>query len=89
MAYWNSLATRFLSMLYHYIGSAEKPWELADGGVSILTIIQEVLGLHQLCKQEKSRHDLLLVRQMTGRDIAKQQRLRCMLGCSALVDLLE
>jgi hypothetical protein len=35
--------TRFLPTLYHCLGSADQPWELADGDNGMVQTIQEVL----------------------------------------------
>jgi hypothetical protein len=36
-------STRFLPMIYHRLGAARKPWELADGDAGMVEVIQEVL----------------------------------------------
>jgi hypothetical protein len=37
-------STRFLPTIYHRLGAAAKPWELADGEAGMVEVIQEVLG---------------------------------------------
>jgi hypothetical protein len=36
-------STRFLPTIYHRLGAAPKPWELADGEAGMVDVIQEVL----------------------------------------------
>jgi hypothetical protein len=36
-------STRFLPTIYHRLGVAPKPWELADGEAGMVEVIQEVL----------------------------------------------
>jgi hypothetical protein len=36
-------STRFLPTIYHCLGAAPKPWELADGEAGMVEVIQEVL----------------------------------------------
>jgi len=37
-------STHFLPTIYHRLGAATKPWELADGEAGMVEVIQEVLG---------------------------------------------
>jgi len=49
-------STHFLPTIYHHLGAAAKPWELADGEAGMVEVIQEVLDYTYLGTTYTVRH---------------------------------